>query len=284
LVGTASTAGGSLSFLDLDGDGLAETARVVLATTLTNASEIKLYFSGNNALREWEIRPVRSRVISGGTLTILLDSWLLIDPEELAAYPDTGGFRAIDISTTAHYVTSVEAWREYNDPSQVSVQFYWQSDDNGMTQDGTLLTTEPILGGMTAMAAHYDVATATWVGDIWASTDEIAPDWAKLWYYSGDRDGRFGAGYSTEPLSDFWAQTITWLASARLTRPLCGCGSAADLAEHLAEDLSLSESGRAHFMMPQLLSNPLGSRRGEVMAWRRVSKIIRDRRVHFALV
>ena len=67
-LGTATVAGGSLAYTDEDGDGFAETATVELATTLTDETQIKVYFTDTLGAQEWEIRlnphdrPVRLRL------------------------------------------------------------------------------------------------------------------------------------------------------------------------------------------------------------------------------
>src|SRR3990172_8570631 len=257
LIGAATTASGSLAYQDVDGDGLEELAVITLATTLTVPGEIKVYFSGMGGDRDWEIRPVKSIVISGGIVVIKIDAWMLIDPELLSDYPTADGFRAIDISTPVNYVTAVDVYREYNDNTQVSAEFVWQSVEYPATctvfspnasitstQNGVTMVADGELGLVTPVPATYVVADATWRTDAW--TENIMPDYSRLFYYSGEYSNAFLRGFSTDALSDWWAQTIAWVATARLTRPLCGCASVTDMAEHLSEDLSLTENSRAH--------------------------------------
>lgn len=295
LVGTATVAGGTLVYQDIDGDGVEEVAVINLPTTLTTAGEIKVYFAGFGGARDWEVRPVKYRVIAGGFVTIRLDSWLLVDPELLSAYPTDSGFRAIDISTTANYVTSVDVYREYNDNTVYSAEFVWQGvelpdatlclDSNytlSNAQSGVMLVTDGPDGLVMPVPGTYSAATSQWLVSAW--TEGIMPDYVRLYYYSGEYANEYLRGFSTDPLSDWWAQIICWIATARLTRPFCGCSSPSDMAEKLSEDLSLSESGRGHFTPVELMRNPLGSRRGEVMAWRRLSRLMRDRRATFAVI
>lgn len=295
LIGTATTAGGALSYVDEDGDGMAEIAKIVLATTVTVPGEIKVYFTGMNGDRDWEIRPIRKRTLSGGTVTILLDSWLLIQPELLAAYPTSDSFRAIDISTTVNFVTSVDVYREYNDNTAVSAEFVWQgvefptygaTIDPGVTmttrQDGVALVHDGELGSLMPVPGSYDAVEQIWKTSLWS--EDVSPDYVRLYYYCGDYDNAYLRGFTTDPLSNLLAQTIAWVASARLTRPLCGCGNVADLAENLSEDLSLSVTGKSFFTPVEVIRNPLGTRRGEVMAWRRLSKLIRVRRASVAVI
>lgn len=48
LIGTATVAGGTLTYTDRDGDGYAETAVIVLPTTVTDTNEVRVYFTGRD--------------------------------------------------------------------------------------------------------------------------------------------------------------------------------------------------------------------------------------------
>lgn len=296
LVGTASTLAGSLAYSDEDGDGLEETATIVLATTLTDACEIKVYFSGYSGEQEWEVRPVRSVSISGGLVTIVIDSWYLIDPEQLGAFPDSDGFRAIDICTTANYVTSVEVYREYTTTSSTNPSAEFATGPSlcctacggtgceacEMTyQDGCVYPRNAKLGEVVPSPASWDVTSSAWTIEEW--TGCVEPENVKIWYYAGERSDRYMAGKTCDPLSDTWAQVIAWVATARLSRPLCGCANVSTVAEHLSTDLALSQGGQTFFNTLEVLRNPLGTRRGEVMAWRKISKLV-EKRPHYAVI
>jgi hypothetical protein len=118
LVGAATVAGGTLVYSDDDGDTFFETATITLPTALTNACELKVYISDTNADPGWEIRRPQSKTITGGNFVGVFDSWLFVDPDLQSEYPTTPGgtgFTAIDISTTANFVTEVDVYREFND-------------------------------------------------------------------------------------------------------------------------------------------------------------------------
>ncbi|MHC4736652.1 MAG: hypothetical protein ACYTDW_19680 [Planctomycetota bacterium] len=126
LVGTATTAGGSLAYTDEDSDGYAETATITLATALTDTCEIKVYFAGTSGDQAWEIRPARSKTLAGGNIVMVFPSWLFIDPDLQGAYPTTAGFSAIDVTTVTPLVTSVDVYREYNDFTANAATFFWE--------------------------------------------------------------------------------------------------------------------------------------------------------------
>ena len=133
VVGTATTTGGSLVFSDADGDGFIERATVELPTDFTDVCELKVYFAGTLGNQRWEIRPERQKSISGsGIVTFIFPSWLFINPDVQARYPTTERFLGIDLTTTANFVTSVDVYREYNDPTAASAAFYWEPSTIGL--------------------------------------------------------------------------------------------------------------------------------------------------------
>lgn len=290
LLGSCDTATASLAYTDDDGDGFSETATITLATTLTSVEGIKVYHAGHSGAIEWEVRPLRSKSISGGTLTIILDSWLLIDPELYDDFPTDEGFTAIDVSTTANFVTSVDVYYEYNDTSDATAVFRWESAEGSCscglcggtgcavctetTQDGCLQVRDGENGMVVPHPASYSDGS-------WALTEYSvcrAPDRVDLYYYAGEIAQDYLNGRTYDPLSDNWAWMIAWIAAARLERPPCSCSRHANFFDHLREDLSASpQGGGSYAFAMDALDNPFGVHRGEVMAWRRVKHLIKKR-------
>jgi len=277
LIGTATVAGGTLVYQDNDGDGLYETARITMPTTV-DLCEIKIYFTGMSGAQEWEIRPPRSATLIGGIYTGTFESWLFIDPDELAHYPTDDGFEAIDMSTITPLVTSVDVYRVYNDTSLASAVFQWEGNStcgycggvgcsacSDIEQDGCIQVRDPEAGIVVPTPATYDV---TWS----ASSFDVcrAPDKVELYYLTGDQSNEYLRGISCDPLSDMWAWCIIWLAIARLERPPCSCNRLKNLFDYLRVDLSNSTSAGSYFQGIDLTNNPFGTHRGEMMAWKRV--------------
>jgi hypothetical protein len=98
-----------------------------------------------------------------------------------------------------------------------------------------------------------------------------------VYYYAGEIDQKFKRGLTCSPLSNFWAQTIAWLATARLPRPLCSCGNLEALAGWLMMDTAMNIQNQSFFLPEAISNNPFGTRQGEVAAWRRISKLIKKR-------
>ena len=284
LVGNAAVV-----YSDEDGDGFFETATVTVPKTnlpdgFATPNQIKLYYEGRNAQPEWEIRPLDSVTITALNVVITLKSWLLVKLELLGAYPTDDDFRAIDVSTVNNFETSVDVYREYVDTTQSSVTFYWDPSTaspclsaevpcDNLAQNGCVYTIDPDTSLVAPIPASYSTEDGVWQKSVvWTGT--VEPDRVGVWYYAGDRSAEYLAGSSLDPLSHWWAQTIAWIATARLPKALCECSNARAIAEDLATDLSFSVRGETYFTPREILKNPLGTRKGEVKAWQRISKVI----------
>lgn len=296
LVGTATTAGGSLAYTDNDSDGFAETATITLATALTDACEIKVYHTSHDGEQEWEIRPIRTIEISAGILTIVMDSWLFIDPALYEILPSDDGFQAIDISTTNNYVTSVEVYREYTDTSLAASVFHWENASpscpcsicNGVgcpacsdtTQDGCMQIRNAELGQVVPLPATY--SSGSWS----LTTYDVcrAPDRVAFWYYAGARSNDYLRDKVCDPLAQDLAWITIWLAVPKLERPPCSCHRLESLFEYLRTDLTENVQGGSSFFTPDsMINNPFGTHRGEVMAWNRIKHWL-PKKPHVAMI
>jgi len=130
--------------------------------------------------------------------------------------------------------------------------------------------------------ATYDEDNALWERASWTQGRE--PDSMKLWYYAGDKSLWDTTAGAIDPLPNYFATAIAYIATARLERPLCSCANVASLAAQLREDLTLSENGRGHFVGPDLLNCPFGTHRGEYMAWQRIKHFVRDKQLGYAII
>ena len=284
------TVGAGLTYLDTNTDGFIDTARIITATTLTNVYDIKVYFAGLNGAQAWEIRPIRSKVIALGTLTIEIDPWLMIDPDALAALPTTAGFAAINLDAVlpaiGDYVDEVDLFYEHNDSTEPGAILYWEQEPSlqcsacaGVgcaacsfsSQDGCIHVRDTERGFVAVTPGTYDEDIGAWrrIGPSVCRD----PDQIKLYYYGGEQSDEWLSGISIDPLSHYMAQAIAWMVTARLERPFCACSNVTSLGNHLKEDLSLS-TDQGRFISNITLSNPFGTRRGEVQAWMRVSMLI----------
>jgi len=285
--------GAATKAVELIYDLALQTATITLPTPagITAASEyqIKTYFDGTQT-PEWEIRPPISVEI-GANVVIIFHAWQLIEPALQLAFPTADPFQAIDLTDINNFVDVVDVYREYADYTQHSVEFYWEPRYtsgcpvcNGAgcvacqhtVQCGCLYVRDVHQGIVVPTPAEYDTDEEVWNDQAFDLC--YAPDMLRFWYYAGDISDEFLNGYTTDPLSHFWAEIIAWMATARLYRPFCSCVNLNAYITQLQMDVTRSEAeGPAFTVSESDLDNPFGTRKGEVLAWRRVSKLAEKR-------
>lgn len=289
-------AGAEVVYSDPDGDGWAELATITVATDLTDKREIKVFTAGLGGIPEWEVRPLRSITLSGGSAVITLDAWLLLDPDLWEKHPSTDGFVAIDITNTSKFVDTVDVTRVYNDTTQAGSKFYsspyrmdyayWSCPNcNGSgcqvcgvsVQEGCFTVINSRMSAVRPFPANY--SDGAWSAVPFSHC--VAPAEVGLNYYAGEVDQRFRTTQSLDPLSDYLAEAIMWLSVARLPKGVCGCGRVKTRIDELQRDASRfrDESGGpiyTRFEKMSIFTNPFGTRVGEVKAWERVATLIGD--------
>lgn len=288
-------------YSDSDSDGFFETATITvpLPTGLTDARAVKVYFAGQSGAPEWEIRPLRKRVVDtiGGTITLTADSWLFISPALWEAYPTVDGFQVTDISTTANFVTTVDVyWEQTDATTNPTAQLLWGNERMpqptawpllcgncggagcavcGLTmQDGCFAIRDANNGLLVPYAASYDTLATQWRQVTPSVCRE--PDMVKVWYQAGDMADRYLAGVTDDPLSDYWAEAIAMLAAARLPKKVCDCSNLSIVFDELQRDLSAQPPSRTIYLgilAPAMITNPFGSRVGEYRAWLKVAAL-----------
>lgn len=299
LLGTPAVSGASLVYTDPNGDGWDTLATITVPTTLTNVDEIKLYFTGNGGSTLWEVRPVKSKTITGGNVVITVDSWLLIDPDLQNAIP-LEEVTAIDGTVDANYVQNIEVRREYTDFTEPSAQFFWErkpkvskmwcSSCSGtgceactlIGQDGCFHQRDVYEGMIVPIPADYNATDGIWEKVAWSECRE--PDLVKIWYYAGEQSELFLRDEVTSPLDSRLARTVAQLATARLTCDFRSNNNVSDMVEYWRRDMAESGGGGSTiFTPPEILTNPFGTHRGEVETYRALNFQV-ERRAKVALI
>ena len=274
-------------YSDPDGDGWNERATVTVTTDLTDEREIKVYTAGKAGDQEWEIRTPRSITISGGTATIVLDAWLLLDPDLWEQYPTNIEWEGIDVTDTDNFVAAVDVYREYNDTSQDSATFVTAGGScaicggsgcsvcNGTEVGGCFGVLDSRLGFVNPVPATY--SNGGW--NYWSSPICQPVRRVRLSYYAGLQDKQYLARKSLDPLSHHFAEAIAWMAAARLPKSICDCNNIRARVEEMQRDAStirVREGGPIHarFEREDIFGNPFGSRIGEVKAWQRLVRLV----------
>ncbi len=293
--------GGTLDYIDTDADGYLDTARIVQPTAVTDIRELHVFFHGYLGDPAWEIRPPKAISITAGIATIDFWAWQLFLPSLWEALTTATPAGAIDLADNAAYVTSVDLYREYIDTTQPSARFYWEPGPGlpfdcscsacggtgcpvcGLTtQTGCLHIRDVIHGLVVPEPATYDEQGAAWAAASWTECRE--PDQVKIYYQAGDLDQAYRAGTAWDPLSTWWAETIAWLATARLERDICSCSAGSKMfAELRANTSRIDQQGPNWDITDDDKGNPLGPHWGEIKAWRRIKKVY-PRRIKVAVV
>lgn len=288
---------------DADGDGLAESFSVTIATTETDPLKIAAYFTSTDRLDSepvgdrWRVQPV-SVTISGGNAVIRGKSWLVVRPilYEGVDVSDTGN--NIDPTVAANFATQLAVYVRTTNPNGETVStsqavLEWETEPaHGWwcccgCQSSSSLTggyTDPAsyaqavaragirdaeLGVVIPDAAVRNATTGVWSSLSWNTCRE--PDRARVRYLAGvalDANGQMNAR---------WAKIVARLAAAELAERLCACDIANKELYRWQFDLARSAGANdeSYQMSESDLDNPFGTARGHVQAWREVRNLRR---------
>lgn len=287
----------SVTYSDLDGDGLYETATVVASVPSgTLPGEVVVQFSSIDlgALPDSPDIAVREVSIAGTTATITIDSWNLVCPikyqkakcvplnpnsfyQSTSFAPTPNAYvlayqvnvfrrRADPTGTTQNTAQAVLIWESEPYPAWSRCCYNFGSD---RSSDPSAVRYAIARGGIRDSSAGiiylgdsvYDQDSQTWSGRIsWLECR--APDRVIVRYEAGSTDNA-------------WKTVIARLAAAELTRPICACTNANKELAEWQWDLSRNGGTDEVYSSPQDLTNPLGARRGHIHAWRSIQRLQR---------
>lgn len=276
--------GAVLTYIDNDGDGYAEIANVLVPLLPeVQEDEVAVYYPGHNADDAWEIRPIKVEMDIDGqnTCSITFRREQAVTEEILEAFVA----QAADGMNDADFLTDVDIYRHYNDPSQQAT-LIWQAPGGcgacgsvgcsvclTQQQPGCLNVRESRVGLVALQPGDWNVSTGLFNPTFFAECR--APDRVKLNYRAGRIDSRLHNPMIE--MSAFWERAVSYYALSFMDRPLCTCENIRAKTAHWSEDLytsSATTSGGSHVsrMAMGLLDNPLGTTRGAIFAWRLVQR------------
>lgn len=286
LLGTAAVV-----YTDSDGDGLNDTFSITIAAPgITDTEELGVYvpaaerFDGSALDERWRIAPTRC-TLSGGVATITGRAWTAVRPV-LYERATPAALNAADATT---FLSTLDVARHWADPNGLTVETaqatllyetapapWFCASCAGITGNGT----DPAAVGMAVARcgvrhsddgtvlpalAVYDATSATWSATAcWSCARE--PDRVLVRY----RAGLPLIGGQVDPA---WADVLAMLATAQIPGPICACKEANKRVHHWQFDLARTggSAGEAYGLISGSdLSNPFGTRRGQVLAWKRV--------------
>lgn len=244
----------------------------------------------------WRIEPVQVS-ISGGNVIVVGRKWLVGRP---ILYQNPVA-TALNPQTATNFVTSLEVYQRTTNGGGTSVAtseatLIYESTDCGQcwgrcccgggppagsdpAATGLVIARAGIrdatLGSVTPGAATYDPATLTWSSAWCCAGAYCDPDRVTLRYLAGyplDSDGQFARKLRTMTCQ---------LAGAEAKRRICACRETNERLFDLQQDLTLESTQSERYQVaPEDLSNPFGTRRGHVKAWRTAKELLLRRGIH----
>lgn len=266
---TLIAAGAAVVYSDQDGDSYKELATVTVAVAANVAvGEVALYYPGTSHDPAWEIRPTTA-VISGGVATITFARHLAV----AVALQERLDAVGVDGTVDANFLTTVDVYRHYNDPSQMAIVEWYDPSMCDVPTAGTISAQTGVLEVLDARNGLVRVVAATWdaVGGQW---NAAYPTWAS-------KPARVRAWYKAGPSSAMGKElerAVTFLALSYLDREWLTCEQMRNLQAYwradLAQQVATAGQSVSYKMSQTLLDNPFGTTRAAVYAWRVVQPLV----------
>lgn len=308
LLGTAA-----VTYSDIDGDGVNDTFTCSVATSATDVTQIEAYFAAADQfdsyqpMEHWKIAPVRV-AITGGVATITGRAWLLVKPVKYEGVQilsssaiDTSGAispsMVSDPTTANNFVATLAIYLHTTNPNGTTIT----------TSQATLVwETRPCIGSWCLCDAQstavytpsaFDPAAQAFavarvgvrdaelgiVTPAEALMDATTGIWTEVrfdpWYEPDRVTVRYRAGLPldsvTGQMQRAFQPIVARLAAAELTRPIAATDAANRELYRWQFDLARG-GGKAEEQFqisPSDLSNPLGTRAGQVWAWKQIQNM-----------
>jgi hypothetical protein len=293
LIGTATTAPlGGLVYSAVFNPGLQDTFTITLPTTVTDPTQIAVYFAAadrfdgeefSSAVGEhWRIEPIQVS-IAGGNVTIVGRKWLVGRP---ILYENPAA-TALDPQTAANFVTSLEVYQRTTNGAGNSITtceatLIYESTDCGLCWGrcccgtGPPASSDPATTGLVIARAGIRDATLGEITPGAATYDPTTGAWSSSWCCAGsycDPDRvtlRYLAGFPLEQnqMARLMRNIMARLAAAEAKRRICACRETNERLFDMQQDLTLeSTQSERYAVPPAALGNSFGFRRGHVEAW-----------------
>lgn len=294
--------GAAVTYTDVDGDGVEDTFSVAAATSVTDTSQIAVYFSSGDRFSgwgagvalapRWRLLPVQV-AISGGTVTVRGPKQLCVKPIKYEGVTNVGT-NGLDPADTTNFVTTLDIYQRYtgidgNTVATSQAVLTWETRPchgwwcccsscsiaadpySGSPYDPAAVAQavarvgirDARTGLVTPAEAVYDSTTNSW-----------SAQYATVCDYPDRVTVRYLAGYplaSDGQMQEPFRTIVARLAAAELSARVSGCETAN--RELWRWQFDLARSGGANdeqygAVSAQDLDNPYGTRRGQVEAWK----------------
>jgi hypothetical protein len=257
-------------YSDSDGDGITDLATITTATTVTDPEELRVYYPGKSGDDTWEIRPLTSVTIAAGVATITFRKWLCALQtlqEKMPTVDDP--YIGIDGTDDTNFLTTVDVYRVYTDPSYQAV--FWYEPDDLCTSDyeyggdyGALLIRDERLGIMAYHRANWDAVNAKFT----ATDFTNYPDRVTMYYRAGKKDDTLTM--PTREMDREFERLIVFYALSLLDTELCGCDNTRNIWQYQTRDFSRVDSNGSYVVPWPKLGNPLGTTFAAFRLWEQI--------------
>lgn len=258
---------------------------LTVPTDVTDPNELALYFSASDRYDNsplgprWRIAPV-DVTIAGGIATISGAAWLLVKPVHFQSF----AFTALDPDNNTNFAGTVDVARIYTDSAGTTIDdaqatFIWETAPwPGFCCSASLNSTDPAAVGK--VAGRVGIRDAQ-LGILSAGSAVYADGQWRNTGFAGCADPsrievRYRAGLPlvNGEMASFWSDIVCMLTLAELPGPICACKETNQRIAHWQQDLARS-SGVEQFayISGEDLRNPLGTRRGHIEAWKKISTL-----------
>lgn len=282
----------ALTYTDADGDGLFETATCSAAVPAgTEADQVVARFLAADCgpVAPPEIAPRSVSVDSITNIaTVVFDTWVLVRPVRYVGAvvqsldPGNGVAPAATVCAA-----SVQIFQRTCDPTGTTVSdamavLTWETrpwPDWGACCATSGSSSDPAATATAVARAVIRNARAGIVAFGEASYDSTAGVWRSVcdWRRCRPPDRvtiRYQAGLALDgiDMQENWAVVVARLAAAELARPICACTSANKELAEWQKDLTQTGATNDLYQAPGDATNPIGSRRGQIYAWRHMQR------------
>lgn len=271
----------AITYSDLDGDGLFETATVT-ATVPAGTTEDELYITFQSADFIYPYTPpipARSASIVGTTATITIDTYNLVRPI-VYTMPNSRPLNptVLPPSVDSPFATTIDVARRFCDDSGTTIDtaqavLIWESLPAPLwatvISAGNYPDPSAKAYAIARMGIRDGVAGIVYGGE--AVYDSTSGEWSGRANFSNCKPpDRIMIRYLAGRESSHIDMAIAQLSAANLSRPICACQPANKELYHWQTDLARVGGTNELYSVPSDIVNPFGSRRGQVYAWRTI--------------
>lgn len=256
---------GAVIYSDPDGDGVTDLFTVTVPTTVTDPTQIAVYYTLADRLNAdidetWRIRPVNV-AITGGNAVITGHQSLCVKPSLEVGY----GAQPLDVTTAANFITSMEVYQVYTDTSSTVADpaegvAHWEPFPNDCSIGPCSAEEWPICANgidatMGMVGVDYLIAGQN------SPSQNREPDLLFVNYLAGvprQPNGRMDAQM---------ADIVAHLATSLLPVDKCGCERSQYIV-HWWRSFPGDGTGETRPIAPEEIDQPFGQTMGGLYAWR----------------